>query len=104
MSDIRARIEKLIGPRPPWHWTDDQLNDWFNDLINQLAKDAKIWITKDEQNTYVGLDIQPIKRGVTKAEIIDHLRIEDKARQLFGMETNLTELIRRIESEGILDE
>lgn len=92
-DDIKARIEKLIGGglqcsaamgyAAREHNYDWQ--DWRTQLIDRLAKDAKVLYGDDAQGFFgvydtscmysvLTLDIQPIKRGVTKKEIVALLR------------------------------
>jgi hypothetical protein len=112
--DIRERIEKLIGPRPSSTYHDTHWVQWHEQLINRLAKSARIrygyehkdgWFLKrenDHTTSAIMLDFQPIKRGVTKAEIIKELRERNGID--FGLSVPLKDLADRIESEGIIND
>jgi hypothetical protein len=105
-QEVRDRIEKLVGKRPCWSWSDDRLDDWYWSVINRLAKNTQVMTGQDgdafgvvpaddyDTHTALVLDIQPIKRGVTKREILKYLRREDS-----WMEDK--EMADRIEREGI---
>ena len=132
MSDIRARIEKLIGPSATVNGTvesndakrvDELWRFWRLGLIDRLEKNAKVLYGRIEGNygffdkpqrhcdgndantLCIALDFQPIKRGVTKDEITKMLRTPKDAAQ-HGYSWSIESAVKladRIEKEGICD-
>ena len=112
-DDIKARIEKLIGEAPK-HFKEfgrilevenvsQDWHIWRMRLIERLAKDAQI--AKDSKYSWLTLDIQPIKRGVTKSEIVEMLRtpVVFESNGVFTFQP-LQHLADRIEREGVRDD
>jgi hypothetical protein len=124
MSDIKSRLLHLLGPGPMWQPTNSdrtmydgdaeiQFNKWRDALVDQLAKhviythgfqieDAdNAWVfgetsSDDDTHSALLLDIQPIKRGVTKSSIIAAL-YDPQA-------YDRVEMAERIRNEGIINE
>jgi hypothetical protein len=108
-SEIKSRIEQLVGygPQPTGNSIYLDWLGWRTDLINRLTEQAKVvygygnnLYTRDHHESCDGLsgillDIQPIKRGVTKAEIIRYLRCANCQPD--------EDLATRIEREGICE-
>lgn len=46
-------------------------------------------------------DLQSVDQSVKVSEIVETLKLEDKDRSLFGMQTELTHIIGRIEQHGV---
>jgi len=102
MSDeIRSRVERLIkaGPCMLKGGMHHRWLQWRSDIIDRLAAQARIFQYPSEAVTYLHLDPQPIRKGVTKREIINQLKQGKDA----WFSENL-KLIARIEAEGIADE
>ena len=121
-DEIKSRIENLIG-KPSFAFCDDDSDklenwqNWHEALIKRLAKNAisvaayqhqlddsrgNTWIARqhmdaDSTHSALLLDIQPIKRGVTKKEIVEYLR----SATWYSERLKLAE---RIECEGIASE
>ena len=93
---------------------------WKQDFIERLAGDAKVmlahapkhldgravWISKpyedaDSTHTCLALDFQPIKRGVTKDEVVKFITALKEYTIRYTNE-EVDELLKRIESEGIV--
>lgn len=113
MSDIRERIEKLIA-KPSFAFCDDDADklenwsNWHKALIDRLTEESCLLyspdgqhfgIAQDKHDKVVGvlIDCQPIRKGVTKTELVEFL----KGIHLSKVEN---ELLARIESEGIINE
>lgn len=128
MTEIKERISKLIGDGPD---TDpavgyiardvhDVWYRWRGALIDRLASQAKTvyfsqeqgYLSEEQENcdthSALILDIQPIRKGVTKAELIEVLddalclaRVDDREGKFYA---NIKRVLDKLNIEGIIND
>lgn len=92
-TDLTARIDALEANAV-------KVNGSYYQSCNESTWDTGA--SESDTHSALLINIQPIERGVSVAEVVERLRLEASGLRLFGEhKTDLDELADRIEREGI---